>query len=91
MNINKMIEEIKAHPDSNKIGMIASHLGDAPVPADEAGLEPTLLIAAVGRRDVPVIAVFAHVEHAVAARRLRTKTHPRRGIPTPSLRASYST
>lgn len=27
MNINEMIEKFKGHPDSNKIGMIASHLG----------------------------------------------------------------
>jgi len=27
MNINEMIEKIKAHPDSGKMGMIASHLG----------------------------------------------------------------
>jgi molybdopterin synthase catalytic subunit len=27
MNINKMIERIKAHPDFHNIGMIASHLG----------------------------------------------------------------
>ena len=27
MNINEMIEKIKGHPDSEKIGMIASHVG----------------------------------------------------------------
>jgi molybdopterin synthase catalytic subunit len=27
MDLNKMIEKLKAHPDSEKIGMIASHLG----------------------------------------------------------------
>jgi len=27
MNINKMIESIKTHPDFHNIGMIASHLG----------------------------------------------------------------
>ena len=27
MDMNKMIEKIKKHPDSDKIGMIASHLG----------------------------------------------------------------
>ena len=27
MNLNKMIETLKAHPESHKIGMIASHLG----------------------------------------------------------------
>ena len=27
MNINNMIESLKTHPESHKIGMIASHLG----------------------------------------------------------------
>ena len=27
MNINKMIKSLKTHPESHKIGMIASHLG----------------------------------------------------------------
>ena len=27
MNIQKMIEKVRAHPESGKIGMIASHLG----------------------------------------------------------------
>ena len=27
MNINQMIKRLKAHPESHRIGMIASHLG----------------------------------------------------------------